>query len=311
MLKMYLCSLLLADPVDAAASDADQTAAFAAAGEAHLRRAMEAKDHPLDEFEGAHKNFESAYLLADDAQYLCRALASADLALHSAAFQDEQERLSWEERRREDLNRLRDDAKEKQQANCRFDAEGKPPPPRVAVLSEADAPEPSPSTAAASAGASSTVEPASPGASPYPASGAAAGPVSELSRPSAKTTPKVRAKTVSGSVLTAAGIGLLGGVAVVVGLEVQRAREMQGLVGDALAEQRKFTPAEDHRFNELKAELLHGRDVAIGVGVAGLVSVGAGVALLATRKKTRRAGAYAVHPYGGPQGVGAVVRLRF
>jgi hypothetical protein len=50
--------------------------------------------------------------------------------------------------------------------------------------------------------------------------------------------------------------------------------------------------------------------VAIGVGVAGLVSLGTGVALLATRKKTRSR-TYALQPYGGPQGAGAVLRLRF
>lgn len=314
---MYLCSLLLFGPSDAAAGDATQAAAFVTAGEAHLRRAMDDKDHPLGEFEGAHKNFETAYLVAEDPQYLCRALAAAELALLSATFSDEQERLSWEEVRREDLNQLREDAKEKQRANCRFDAEGKPPPPRVAVLSDADLPELNSSTSATDATSASSTPPT---ASAAPATTSPTSPRSPSAMltaranepPTPAPTRVVRAKTVSGSIFTAAGIGLIAGSAAVVGFEVlQRGWEMDRLVGTAMAEQRKFTPAEFGRFNELKADLLHGRDVAIGVGVAGLVSLGAGIALLVTRKRAPRSRVYAFHPYGSPQGAGAVLRLRF
>lgn len=316
---MYLCSLLLFGPSDAAAGDATQTAAFVTAGEAHLRRAMDDKDHPLGEFEGAHKNFETAYLVAEDSQYLCRALAAAELALLSATFSDEQERLSWEEVRREDLNQLREDAKEKQRANCRFDAEGKPPPPRVVVLSDADLPEPNSSTPATDATSASSTAPTASAApattrltSPRSTSAMLTARTSELPMPIPAPARTVRAKTVSGSIFTAAGIGLLAGSAAVVGFEVlQSGWEMDRLVGTAMAEHRKFTPAEYGRFNELKADLLHGRDAAIGVGVAGLVSLGTGIALLVTRKKAPRSRAYAFHPYGGPQGAGAVLRLKF
>src|SRR5690606_318956 len=77
-----------------------------------------------------------------DAKYLCRALAAAELALHTATFTTKQERLSWEELRRDDLTRLREDAAENERANCRYDASGKPSPPRVAMLTDADAPAP-------------------------------------------------------------------------------------------------------------------------------------------------------------------------
>lgn len=306
MLAIILSSTLWSNPA-AAASYPSPSAAFVEAGETHLRRALE-PDHPQDEFEEAHKNFESAYLVAEDAQYLCRALATADLALHHARFSDEQERLSWEERQREDLDQLREDAIEKKRPNCRFDAEGKPAPPRVALLSDADSPA---ANSSSSTPAASAVEPtpaSTPGVPATQIPGA-----SELPKPSQMpTTRGTRAKTVSGSILTVSGAGLLAGVAAVVGLGVlSRADEMQGLVDRARTEQRKFTPAENLRFHELKDELLHQRDVAIGLGVAGLVSLGTGVALLVTRKKSPGGRKYAIQPYGGPLGAGAVLRLGF
>lgn len=303
MLAIILSFTLWSNP-SATTSAPSSSEAFAAAGEAHLRRALE-PDHPQDEFEEAHKNFESAYLVAEDAQYLCRALATADLALHHARFSDEQERLSWEERQREDLDQLREDALEKGRPNCRFDAEGKPAPPRVALLDDA---EPPASSSPLSAPAASTV--ASTAGTPEARRSSGA---NEPPQPSQMPTRRsVRAKTVSGSIFTASGTGLLAGVAAVVGVGVlSRADEMQGLVDRARSEQRKFTPAENLRFHELKGELLHQRDVAIGLGVAGLVSLGAGVALLVTRKMSPRGRKYAIQPYGGPLGAGAVLRLGF
>ena len=47
------------------------------------------------------------------------------------------------------------------------------------------------------------------------------------------------------------------------------------------------------------------------LGVAGLVSLGTGVALLVTRKKSPGGRKYAIQPYGGPLGAGAVLRLGF
>ena len=90
-----------------------------------------------------------------------------------------------------------------------------------------------------------------------------------------------------GAVFTGAGIGMLGILAGVLELERQRAVEVRGIIEAAKAEQRGYTPAEERRYFDLRDDLLRGRDAAIGVGVAGLVSLGTGVALLATRKKTR------------------------
>lgn len=280
-----LCALLLAAPSDASPSEAET---FAAAGDEHLRRAPTA-ERPLAEYDSAHKNFDSAYLVADDVRYLCRALAVAELTLLRAPFADEQERLSWEDLRRDDLERLGDNARERQRGNCRFDASGKLAP-RVALL-DLDAP--------VSVTADGPV-------APSPAS------MSEGRRPmpSRAQVRRSRAHTAAGALLTTAGLGLLGGTFGVIGVELQRAAEMKSLIDTAKAERRKFTDAEDQRFGDLAGDLLRRRDAAIGVGVAGLVALGAGIAVLATRPKVtmRR---YALQPYGGLQGVGAILRLKF
>ena len=283
MLSVIFSALLLASPT-AAEPSAD---AFASVAEGHLRRAL-AGERPLEEFEDAHKNFDAAFLVAEDARYLCRALAVADLALVKVRFADEQTRLSWEETRRDDVERLRDDATEKQRGNCRFDATGKPPPPRVASL-VVDEPAP----------AQAVVQPA-------------AAPLSVERAPQTRQAPALRrsrAYAVSGGLLTMTGLGLLGATVGVVGVELQRAADMRGMIGAARAEQRKFTAAEDQRFDALAEDLLRGRGVAIGVGVAGAATLAAGVAVLVTRRRWMRG--YALLPHGGPQGVGAHFRLRF
>lgn len=294
MLAIVLGPLLLSTAPTA--SEAPQAETFAAAGEAHLRRATE--EHSPDEFEAAHKNFDSAYLVADDPRYLCRALAVAELALRSATFATQQERLSWEDLRREDLDRLRDDAAQAQRSNCRFDVSGKPLPPRVALI-DPDGPAPAAARAPV-AGASANAPPVVVADVRRSASGSA---VRAQSR-------RARAHTVTGAIFTSVGLGLLGGLAGVIGLEVQRAGELKGLIRTAKAEGRDFTEPEDRRADELGTELLRGRDVAIGVGAASLVSLTTGIVVLATGRNLRTP-KYAVQPYGGPQGAGAVLRLRF
>jgi hypothetical protein len=138
---VMLSNLLVAPAADSSESDPKQQAAvYAAVAEDHLRRAASPGDQQLDEFEGAHKNFDLAFLTADDAQHLCRALLAAELALSTARFADDQARISWEEVRRDDLDRLRKRADATGVANCRYDATGAPLRPRVAVLDDADFP---------------------------------------------------------------------------------------------------------------------------------------------------------------------------
>ena len=288
MLSILLLPLLLAPP------DPPSAAELAAEGEAFLEAAATAA-RPLDVLLNAHTSFDSAYLANKDATYLCRALDVTGRALRSGAFADEQEQKFWEETRSEDLERLQSDAVEHQRANCRFTANGSPAAPRVALI---DADGPSPARRAA----------------PVPHAGEGSQEPSVdwhgHQAPSRAELRRRRAHTAAGAVLTSAGFGLLGALAGVVVLERQRIGEMRGLVETAKAEGRQFTSDEDRRFWELRDEVSHDAGVAIGVGVAGLVTLGTGVAVLATRKKTR-ARAYAIQPYGGPQGAGAVFRLKF
>jgi hypothetical protein len=284
MLTLAILPLIFA--VVAPAAEVPQDAAtFAAAGEEHLKRATTTTENQLDEFQSAHTNFDSAYLVGGATKYLCRALAVADLTLRAATFGDEQERLFWQETRQDDLDRPQQDATETGRANCRFNATGKAP--RVALLG-ADTPALAPTT--------STLH-----AADIPPS---------ITEPGQAELRRSRAQTGVGAVFTGAGIGLLGVFAGVLKLERQRAGEVRGIIDAAKAEQRGYTPAEERRYLDLRDDLVRGRDVAIGVGVAGLVSLGTGVALLATRKKTRSR-TYALQPYGGLQGAGAVFRLRF
>lgn len=287
MLTIVILPLLLVS------ADPPSAESLAAEGEAYLE-AAETAERPLDVLLSAHSSFDSAYLVDEDATYLCRALDVTWRALQSMAFADQQEQKFWEETRSEDLERLQSDAVEHRRANCRFTANGSPAAPRVALL-DADGPSPTRRTA------------------PVPDAGQ--GPELSSQRqgtpaPSRVETRRRRAHTAAGAVLTGAGLGLLGALAGVLAVEQQRIGEMKGLVGTAKAENRHFTSDEDRRFWALRDEVAHGASAAIGIGVAGLVTLGTGVAVLVTRKKTRPR-AYAFRPYGGPQGAGAVLRLRF
>lgn len=274
MLTILALPLLLLAPATPTAAD------LAAEGEVHLK-AAETADHPLDVLVDAHASFDSAYLVGHDAQHLCRALDVAELALGSGTFTGDEERRSWEETRQDDVDRLRQDAEMTGRGNCRF--AGKPIAPRVAMIDPDGAlprmPEPA---------------------------GQAAPPI-RAGRGDAR---RWRAHTGAGTVLTTAGLGLLGVLTGVLVLERRWIGEMRELVGTAQAEGRQFTVDEHRRFGELRDDVFRGADVAIGVGVAGLATLGTGVALLATRKKARARG-YSFQPYGGPLGAGAVLRLKF
>ncbi len=283
MLAIIFLPLLLASPEPPSAE------ALAAEGEAYLK-AAETAERPLDVLLSAHTSFDSAYLDGDDPGYLCRALDVTGRALQLPTLADEQERKFWEETRREDLDRLQRDAAEKRRANCRYDSAGKAAQPRVALLAADDPP-------------AALVLPTPLDVPPATAR-------RTLNGPSRTQVHRERAHTAMGAVLTGAGIGMLGILAGILELERQRAVEVRGIIEAAKAERRGYTPAEERRYFELRDDLVRGRDAAIGVGVAGLVSLGTGVALLATRKKARSR-SYALAPYGGPQGAGAVLRLRF
>ncbi len=287
MLATVLISLLLTEPPPSAAAGVSQADALATAGAAHLKLATTSAERPLDELHNAHTKFDAAFMVDGAATYLCRALGVADLALRTGGFADEQERLSWEETRQDDLDRLRENAAQSGRANCRYDAQGKPAKPRVALLAVDEPP-----------------------MIPAPSPLLAASPKAAHSPTSRRQVHRDRAHTAMGAVLTVAGIGMFGILAGVLELERRRASEVRGIIDAVKAEHRGYPPAEERRYFDLRDDLLQGRDVAIGVGVAGLVSLGSGIALLATRKKTRSR-TYALQPYGGRHGAGAVLQLRF
>lgn len=285
MLSILFLPLLLAPP------DPPSAEGLAAEGEAFLE-AAETAARPLDVLLSAHTSFDSAYLGGRDPSHLCRALDVTGRALQLPALTDDQERKFWEETQRDDLDRLRQDAEETKRDNCRF-AGGPRAAPRIALI-DPDGPSAVIRTEAV----------------PHAGEGSTAMLPRRQAHPGRAELRRRRAHTAAGAVLTSAGLGLLGVLTGVLVLERQRIGEMQGLVGTAKAEGRQFTSDEDHRFWALRDEVAHGASAAIGVGVAGLVTLGTGVAVLATRKKTRPR-TYAFHPYGGPQGAGAVLRLRF
>lgn len=287
MLAILVLPLLLTPPDPPSAEE------LAAEGEA-LLQAAETAARPLDVLLSAHTSFDSAYLGGHDPKHLCRALDVTGRALQQPALTDDQERKFWEETQRDDLDRLQRDAQETKRDNCRF-AGAPPAAPRLALIDPDGPSAVSRPEAAPHAGEAST--------------GSAVRPRWQA-HPSRAETRRQRAHTAAGAVLTTAGLGLFGVLTGVLTLERQRIDEMRDLVNTAKAEGRLFTVEEDRRFGELKGDVFRGANSAIGVGAAGLVTLGTGIALLATRKRARSR-AYAFRPYGGPQGAGAVVRLNF
>lgn len=286
MLAIALLSVMFVAPAEV--SPQEQARIYADVGEAHLERAAVPGEQQLDEFDGAHKNFDLAYLTANDPAHLCRALQVAELVLATVTFTDPQPRLSWEELQREDLERLRKDAAQTGRANCRHDARVEPQRPRVAVLTDADF--------------STPVAPRS--SSPVERGQRVTDPLA----PTPTQRRRWNAQTAAGAIFTGAGVGLVGMLAGAIGLRVRYAEELRG-IADHADVTGELTAADRGRAAQINADSLRARNVAIGVGVAGAVSLATGVALLATRKKAPRA--VALIPYAGPLGGGAVLRLRF
>ena len=126
--------------------------------------------------------------------------------------------------------------------------------------------------------------------------------------PTPTTRRRWNTQTAAGAILTGTGVGLIGLLAGAVGLQVRNAEKLRDIASNADAAG-ELADADRDRAAKIHADSLQIRNVAIGVGVAGAASLAAGVALLATRKKTSRT--VALMPYGGPLGGGAVLRLRF
>ncbi len=286
MLAIPLLSIMFVAPAELPPQE--QAGIYVALGEAHLERAALPGEQQLDEFDGAHKNFDLAYLTVFEPAHLCRALQVADLVLATVIFTDPQPRLSWEEVQRDDIKRLREDAAQTGRANCRHDANGKPARPRVAVLNDDDFPPPvAPRTSSPADSERLAID---------------------LPEPTPRQPRRWHIQTAAGAIFTGAGVGLVGVLAGAIGFQARNAAKMRDLEDNAVVAG-ELTDAEWDRAAKIRADSLQTRNVAIGVGVAGAASLATGVALLATRKKWPRA--VVLMPYGGPLGGGAVLRLRF
>ena len=269
----------------AAAEELEARAMFGESGDAYVKLAEMPGVNRRSELDRAHANYDSAYLATQNPSRLCWALKIAEGVVREGNFTGEDQASYWRDTVDDDLRRLQADARATQRANCRFDKSGSPRAIVVATLTDDDFAEQS-----ATAAQEETVQ------------------VDRPPRP--PTIRRWRVQTASGAVLTGLGLGFVGALAGVLELQSQHASAMRRMSAAARAEGRDtFTTGEWQEFNGLHDGGLHLRNAAIGVGVAGVLSLSAGVALLATRKKVSRR--LALQPHGGPLGGGAVLRIRF
>ncbi len=267
----------------AAAVGLEAQGMFREAGDAYVRLAEMPGVNQRGELDKAHTNYDSAYMASKHPSRLCWALAVAERVIREGEFNDEDQASYWRDNVDDDLRRLQMDARTTRRANCRFDDTGAPRGLVVATLTDDDFIERPPT--------------------------ADGGNPSDRPRPSVPPTRRWRAQTATGAVFTGIGLGFVGVLAGVLELQSQRVSTMRQMSAAARAEERDFTEGEWREMYTLRDEARQLRTAAISVGVAGVISLSAGVALLATRKKASRK--FAVRPYGGPLGGGATLQVRF
>ena len=269
----------------AAAEALEVQAMFSDAGDAFVKLADMPGVNRRSELDKAHTNYDSAYVATQNPSRLCWALRIAERVVREGEFNDEDQASYWRDTLADDLRRLQADSRTTHRANCRFDKAGAPRALVVATLTDEDfAAQPTTATH---------------------------GDTLKFDQPSDPAIPRRwRAQTASGGVLTGLGLGFIGALAGVLELQSQQARAMRRMSAAVKAEGREsFTDGEWGEFNALRDNGLQLRNAAIGVGVAGVISLSAGVALLATRRKASRK--FVLRPYGGPLGGGAVLRICF
>lgn len=271
----------------AAAEGLESQGMFGDAGDAYVKLAEMPGVNRRSELDRAHTNYDSAYLATQNPSRLCWALKIAERVVREGEFNDEDQASYWRDTVDDDLRRLQADARTTQRANCRFDKSGSPRALVVATLTDDDFAE----------------RPASPTRGETPQ-------VDPQPRQRTPETRRWQTQTASGAVLTGLGLGFVGAFAGVLELQAQHASAMRRMSAVVKAERRDtFTDGEWQTFNALRHDGLQLRNAAIGVGVAGVISLSAGVALLATRKRMSRK--FDLQPHAGPLGGGAVLRVRF
>ncbi len=269
----------------AAAEALEARAAFAEAGDAYVKLAELREVDRRGALDRAHMNYDSAYLETNHPSRLCWALGVAEQVVREGGFQDDDQASYWRENVEDDLRRLQLDAKATQRANCRFDANGAPRKVVLTTLTDDD----------------------------FTAPPAAAAPIDDrlIDTPRTPTlaTRRRQVHTTAGAALTGIGIGLVGTLAGLLGSQARHATTLREMSAAVRAAGRDFTESEWEDFNPIRDEGVLLRNAAVGVGIVGVVSLTAGVALLATRKRVERK--FAVQPYGGRLGAGAIFRVRF
>lgn len=289
MFSAIFLFLLAQPPADAPAVVAQRAAAealeaqgiFSDAGDAYVKLADLSGVDRRSVLDKAHLNYDSAYLTTKNPSRLCRALGIAEQVVDEGGFKDADQASYWKDAVDDDLRRLQADAQATHRANCRFAANGSPRAVIVATLNDDDFAELGP-----------TAAPAAP---------------QKIDRPPA--TRRWRAQTASAAVFSGLGIGFTGAFAGALAIQSQHAKALQSMTAKAKAESRDFTGAEWRSFNRIRDDGLQVRNVAIGLGVAGVIALTTGVALLLTRKTASRT--LALQPYGGPLEGGAVLRVGF
>ena len=254
-LHLALVLSMLAPPSEEAARAAFNAGELERALELYLERAKDPDVHPPDALAGAHDCLRALHRETQDIEHLCRALDLARTVRARDVFVDNDERAFWAEL-------------EAQDAALAGDACPASPLP--------DATPKDPQSASQAPGEDGSVTATLNGeeAPKVKAEGPAPPPV-------LKDSPRPRrpqGRIIGGSVLTAVGVGLLGGMAGALANRERADVMIATITANAIAEDREFTPAErvdvheaDRRFTRLDATwpaLLAAGSVSLITGLA-------------------------------------------
>ena len=258
---------------------------FSDAGDAYVKLADLPGVDRRSALDKAHLNYDSAYVTTKNPSRLCRALGVAEQVVDEGGFNDADQASYWKDTVDDDLRRLQADAQTTHRANCRFGASGAPRSTIVTTWIDDNFAEQDP-----------TADP---------------GTAKQDARPhsTASATRSGRARTAAAAVFSGLGVGFLGAFTGALAIQSQHAKMLRSMTSKAKSEDRDFTDTEWRNFNSIRGDGLQARNVAIGMGVAGVIALTTGVALLVTRKSANRT--LALQPYGSPLGGGAVLRVGF
>jgi hypothetical protein len=254
-------------------------------GDAYVKLAEMPGVNRRSELDKAHTNYDSAYLATQNPSRLCWALRIAEQVVREGEFNDADQASYWRDTVDDDLRRLQADARTNPagQLPLRQERVARARPRRHADRRR--------------------LRRAGPDRRP------GRDPPGSIAPPPDRNDGAGAAQTASGAVLgPRAGVGRrIRGCARV---QAQHARAMRRMTARRRPRARDFTDASGSNFNNIRDDGRQLRNAAIGVGVAGVITLSAGVALLATRK--RRAASSPSNPtaarLGAERSFGALLR---